>query len=81
MNISGLVLELVNKQLGLICLLIGILMIAIISIGFYKILNDKQKDTKKKRMKRIINENGEEVEVLVSDDEDSDEEAQKKKQK
>lgn len=83
-HISGIICKFTNPTGGWIALGCGLFIIALISIGFFKILLDLQKDAKRKKKVKIINDDGEEIEIEVdinSDDEEEEEERRRKKEK
>lgn len=85
MHISGIICRYSSSLYGWIALGCGLLIISMISLGFWKILHDLQKDAKRKKKIKVLNEEtGEEEEVEVeinSDDEEEEEERRRKREK
>lgn len=84
MHISAIVTIYSEPLYGYIVLGCGLLIIFLVSFGFWKILRDLQKDNKRKKKIKITNEDGEEEEIEVdinSDDEEEEEERRRKREK
>jgi len=84
MHISGIVCIYTNSTIAWAVLGAGFFIIFLISFGFWMILHDLQKDSKRRKKIKITNENGEEEEIEVdvnSDDEEEEEERRRKREK
>lgn len=78
MHIAAIICKYSSPLVGWIVLFLGLIIIALISLGFWKILYDLQMDARKRKTKKIIDENGNEIEVEIDSDEEEEERLRKK---